>query len=156
VHFSGDANASYERHVMFDHVVAPEAASLRERFEAVARSLRDLLVQRWLQTDATYDRANPKQVYYLSMEFLIRCSLTNNLTNLLVEPIVREVSSTKGGTSWTWRPPSRPRPKSVPCTGTPRPGRARRSVTSAMPARSPATARLQTTPRTSGRHSPAR
>ena len=77
VHFSGDANASYERHLEFDHVVEPQAASLRERFEAVARSVRDLLVPRWLKTDATYAQANPKQVYDLSMEFLIGYSLTN-------------------------------------------------------------------------------
>ena len=41
-------------------VVAPEEASQRERFEAVARSLRDLLTQRWLLTQETHDRENPK------------------------------------------------------------------------------------------------
>ena len=66
----------------FDHVVWPSRPTPRERFEAVARSLRDLLSQRWLKTDATYDRANPKQVYYLSMEFLIGRSLANNVLNL--------------------------------------------------------------------------
>jgi glycogen phosphorylase len=96
VNFSGDPNASYERHLLFDHVVEPQAANLRERFEAVASALRDLLAQRWVKTHDTYDRANPKQVYYLSMEFLIGRSLTNNLTNLLVEPMVREVLEREG------------------------------------------------------------
>jgi glycogen phosphorylase len=96
VQFSGVPNASYERHLVFDHVVEPQAANLRERFEAVASALRDLLAQRWVKTDDTYDRANPKQVYYLSMEFLIGRSLTNNLTNRLVEPIVREVLEREG------------------------------------------------------------
>jgi starch phosphorylase len=32
VKFSGDPNASYERHLLFDQVVEPDAATLRERF----------------------------------------------------------------------------------------------------------------------------
>jgi starch phosphorylase len=80
----------YDRHVVFDHVVRMEDATQRERFEAVSHTLRDLLTQRWLNTAATYDRKNPKQVYYLSMEFLIGRSLTNNIINLGVEEFVRE------------------------------------------------------------------
>ena len=88
--FSGTPNASYERRLVLDHLVRPEQSDPRQRFEAVAWALRDLLSQRWLKTDATYERANPKQVYYLSLEFLIGRSLANNILNLRVEPVVRE------------------------------------------------------------------
>jgi starch phosphorylase len=80
----------YDRHVVFDHVVRMEEASQRERFEAVARTLRDLLSQRWIKTSETHDRVNHKQVYYLSMEFLIGRSLLNNIVNLGVQDYVRE------------------------------------------------------------------
>jgi starch phosphorylase len=83
-------DASYERRLKFDHVVLPEQADPRQRFEAVAWALRDLLSERWLKTNEAYDQANPKQVYYLSMEFLIGRSLANNILNMQVEPIVRE------------------------------------------------------------------
>jgi starch phosphorylase len=79
----------YDRHLVFDHVVSLENASQRERFEAVARTLRDLLSQRWLLTQETHDRENPKRVYYLSMEFLMGRALVNNIINLGVEQFVR-------------------------------------------------------------------
>ncbi len=45
--------------------------------------------QRWVRTERTYNRLNPKRIYYLSMEFLIGRSLANNVTNLLLDPFVR-------------------------------------------------------------------
>ena len=79
----------YDRHLILDHVVMPDDASHREQFEAVARTLRDVLAQRWVLTQAEYDRRNPKQVYYLSLEFLIGRMLENNIVNLGLEEFVR-------------------------------------------------------------------
>ncbi|MFL5339581.1 MAG: glycogen/starch/alpha-glucan phosphorylase [Gemmataceae bacterium] len=88
VEFAGNANALYERHLLFDNVMAPTSAGDRERFEAVARSVRDVLSQRWVRTEDTYERENPKRVYYLSMEFLIGRSLANNIVNMFLGPMV--------------------------------------------------------------------
>ena len=91
VQFTGQGDALYERHLLFDNVMDPSAVGPRERYEAVARSVRDILSQRWVRTESTYGRVNPKRVYYLSMEFLIGRSLANNITNLLLDPVVKQV-----------------------------------------------------------------
>jgi len=90
MHFTGTDNGLYERHLLFDNVIDSAAADARDRFEAFARSVRDVLSQRWTLTEDTYERENPKRIYYLSMEFLIGRSLANNVTNLLLDPLVTE------------------------------------------------------------------
>jgi len=90
VHFSGTDEALYERHLLFDSGVDLAAATARDRFEALARSVRDVLSQRWLLTEKTYEERNPKRLYYLSMEFLIGRSLANNVTNLLLAPLTNQ------------------------------------------------------------------
>ncbi len=95
VQFAGTDEALYERHLLFDNIISLAAASPRDRFEAVARSVRDVLSQRWVHTEDTHERENPKRVYYLSMEFLIGRSLANNVTNLLLDPLARQVVQQK-------------------------------------------------------------
>jgi starch phosphorylase len=95
VQFSGTNNALYERHLIFDNVVDLPASDARMRFEAFAHSVRDILSQRWVHTEKTYERENPKRAYYLSMEFLIGRSLSNNITNLLLDPVAKEAVQQK-------------------------------------------------------------
>lgn len=94
--FSGRPDAMFERHLLSDSVVEPSDAYDRQRFEALARSVRDLLARRWIKTQQTYDQQNPKRIYYMSMEFLIGRSLTNNVTNLMLQqPIERSLLESK-------------------------------------------------------------
>ena len=89
VQFAGSGNALYERHLIFDNVIDLAASTPRDRFEALARSVRDVLSQRWVLTDKTYESRNLKRLYYLSMEFLIGRSLANNVTNLLLDSLIQ-------------------------------------------------------------------
>jgi glycogen phosphorylase len=93
--FVGTEDALYERHLVFDRVIDPKVASARERFEAFSSSVRDILAQRWLLTKTTYEQQNAKRIYYLSMEFLIGRSLANNVSNLLLDPVVQQAVQEK-------------------------------------------------------------
>lgn len=90
IHFSGVHDGLYERHLIFDNIADIKNLGMRERFEAIAHSVRDVLSQRWIKTEQTYDQKDPKRIYYLSMEFLIGRSLANNIVNLNLHPFINQ------------------------------------------------------------------
>ena len=94
--FAGAPDALYERHLKFDNIVDPQAADARERYDAAARAVRDILSDRWLRTNQTYERENPKRIYYVSIEFLIGRSLSNNILNLMLDPVVGKTFDERG------------------------------------------------------------
>ena len=63
VKLSGEPDALYERHVMSDQVIPAALTTAREKYEAIAHSVRDVLSQRWLRTQQTYQQRNVKRIY---------------------------------------------------------------------------------------------
>ena len=89
VKFAGAGTALYDRHLSFHNVIDPMRASARDRFEALAYGVRDILAQRWVLTQETYEFEDVKRAYYISMEYLLGRSLLNNVTNLLLQPLMK-------------------------------------------------------------------
>ena len=63
----------------------------RDMFQAVALAVRDQLVDKMLETEQRYERADAKRLYYLSIEFLMGRSLGSNLHNLGIYDYCREM-----------------------------------------------------------------
>jgi starch phosphorylase len=60
----------------------PQRAGSRDLYKALAYTIRDFLIERWISTQKGYYAKGKKRVYYLSLEFLIGRSLGNSLINL--------------------------------------------------------------------------
>jgi hypothetical protein len=53
-----------DRYLLCEHLVDPLTALPRQRFEAVARFIRDLVAHRWVKTRQARENANPKRRFY--------------------------------------------------------------------------------------------
>ena len=60
----------------------PERSGAQDVYMALAYTMRDVLIQKWIATQKTFYAKEKKRVYYLSLEFLIGRSLGNSVSNL--------------------------------------------------------------------------
>jgi glycogen phosphorylase len=74
----------------------PEFATDMDYFMAVAYTVRDRILARWLETRRSYSEHNVRLVCYLSAEFLMGPHLANNLLNLGVEEPMRQATKELG------------------------------------------------------------
>jgi starch phosphorylase len=79
---AADLQRSFLRHLQYTLVKDKYSATKTDLYLALAYAVRDVLVDRWLDTQQSYYINDAKRVYYISMEFLMGRALGNSLINL--------------------------------------------------------------------------
>ncbi|RMH77067.1 MAG: glycogen/starch/alpha-glucan family phosphorylase, partial [Calditrichaeota bacterium] len=87
---------SIHYHLNYSLGKTPGEATAKDYYKAAALALRERLIDAMRETEARYDRADAKRVYYLSMEFLIGRSLENNLVNMGLYDFFKETLAELG------------------------------------------------------------
>ncbi|XP_030769740.1 glycogen phosphorylase, brain form isoform X1 [Rhinopithecus roxellana] len=77
-----EVRKSFNRHLHFTLVKDRNVATPRDYFFALAHTVRDHLVGRWIRTQQHYYERDPKRIYYLSLEFYMGRTLQNTMVNL--------------------------------------------------------------------------
>jgi starch phosphorylase len=77
-----EVRANLEYHAAKSTSALPIEFGVPEMYQATAQSVREGLVERWNDTYAHFHKENPKQAYYLSMEYLQGRALTNAIGNM--------------------------------------------------------------------------
>jgi starch phosphorylase len=82
--------------LMYAQARFPEVATKNDFYLALAYTVRDRLLHRWIHTAKTYHKQKSRTVCYLSAEFLLGPHLGNNLINLGMYEQIREATKELG------------------------------------------------------------
>lgn len=98
--FQGTDIASIQRsfvnHLEYSLAKDEYSATQLDCYKAIALTVRDRLIERWIETQQTYYRKDVKRIYYLSMEYLIGRTLGNSLINLGLYDVVQKAMKELG------------------------------------------------------------
>ncbi|KAL6098590.1 pygm [Pungitius sinensis] len=75
----------FNRHLHFTLVKDRNVATRRDYYFALAHTVREHLIGRWIRTQQHYYEKDPKRVYYISLEFYMGRTLQNTMVNLALE-----------------------------------------------------------------------
>ena len=84
------------RHIQNSQAKEARSATALDRYYALCYSVRDRLVDRWINTQQTYYKQDARRVYYLSMEYLMGRALNNALLNLGIKDLCKEALAAEG------------------------------------------------------------
>ncbi len=84
------------RHVRYTLVRPTSELKAADYLTPVSLAIRDRIVDRMLETESRYRHKDSKRLYYLCLEFLMGRSLGDNLSNLRLEELCREVLASFG------------------------------------------------------------
>ena len=73
-----------------------DEASKQQVFQAVAYTVKDYVIDRWITSHKEFEKQDAKVVYYMSMEFLMGRALGNSMINLTCYNEVREALAELG------------------------------------------------------------
>lgn len=81
----GEVKKSFNRHLHYTLVKDRNVATPRDYYFALANTVKDHLVSRWIRTQQYYYEKDPKRIYYLSLEFYMGRTLSNTMINLGIQ-----------------------------------------------------------------------
>jgi starch phosphorylase len=100
IHFKGNDVNSFKISVLnnLEYRLAKDqySATGYDKFLSTAYAVLERMIERWITTQQAYHNANPKRVYYLSMEYMLGRSLENSLINLGLYEVARKALAEAG------------------------------------------------------------